>query len=62
LNLNVWGAASTPQTMLNVNSAAAIAKCTQSSTGTGANLACPSSCTVTADGGAAFMSGWVLLP
>jgi hypothetical protein len=62
LNLNVWGAASTPQTMLNVNSAAAIAKCTQSSTGTGANLACPSSCTVTADNGAAFMTGWVLLP
>jgi hypothetical protein len=62
LNLNVWVSVSTPQTMLNVNSAAAIAKCTQSSTGTGGNLACPSSCTVTADGGAAFMTGWVLLP
>jgi hypothetical protein len=62
LNLNLWGSASTPQTMLNVNSAAAVAKCTQSSTGTGASLACPSTCTVTPDAGAAGTIGWVLMP
>jgi hypothetical protein len=62
LNLNVWGSVSTPQTMLNVNSAAAVAKCTQSSTGTGVNLACPSTCTVIPDSGAASMTGWVLMP
>ena len=62
LNLNLWGTNSAAQSMMNVNSGASVAKCTQSSTGTGAGLACPSTCTVTADDGAAFMTGWVLLP